>query len=250
MQKILLFVSILFSYCFVQGQTFSGTGGGIPGTSITQTCFTINITDVGNINTTTNGLAGVCFTITHPNLEELEVLLTAPDGTVVPLTIQNGGSGNNYTNTCFSATAASSVKFATAPFTGTFLPEGYLGAVNNGQNANGAWKLCIQDRRTGSNAGTLNNWRILFNNTPAPLPPLLQPAPLHCPPHLPALPLLWCVILMDYVVVHQEVLYKIGLVPGSMVLVSDFKIIPLLNLLPQLLRLPLLCGYPPIPVDL
>ena len=173
MQKILLFVSILFSYCFVQGQTFSGTGGGIPGTSITQTCFSINVTGVGNINTTTNGLAGVCFTITHPNLEELEVLLTAPDGTVVPLTIQNGGSGNNYTNTCFSATAASSVKFATAPFTGTFLPEGYLGAVNNGQNANGAWRLCIQDRRTGSNAGTLNNWRILFNNTPAPLPPAI-----------------------------------------------------------------------------
>ncbi len=173
MQKILIFVSILFSYCFVQGQTFSGSGGSIPGSSTTQTCFSINVTGIGNINTTTNGLASVCLTITHPNVDELEVLLKAPDGTVVPLTIQNGGTGNNYTSTCFTATAASSIKFATAPFTGTFLPEGYLGSVNNGQNANGAWRLCIQDRRTGSNAGTLNNWQLSFSNTPAPAPPAI-----------------------------------------------------------------------------
>ena len=173
MQKILIFVSILFSHCFVQGQTFSGSGGGIPGSSTTQTCFAINVTGVGNINTTINGLASVCLTITHPNVDELEVLLKAPDGTVVPLTIQNGGTGNNYTSTCFTASAATSIKFATAPFTGTFLPEGYLGSVNNGQNANGTWSLCIQDRRNSGNAGTLNNWQILFNNTPAPLPPAI-----------------------------------------------------------------------------
>jgi len=173
MQKFLIFVSIFFSYCFVQGQSFSGSGGSIPGSSTTQTCFPINVAGIGNINTTINGLASVCLTIIHPNVDELEILIKAPDGTVVPLTIQNGGTGNNYTNTCFTATAATSVKFATAPFTGTFLPEGYLGSVNNGQNANGAWRLCIQDRRNNGNAGTLNNWQISFNNTPAPLPPAI-----------------------------------------------------------------------------
>ncbi|MFM6925310.1 MAG: gliding motility-associated C-terminal domain-containing protein, partial [Ferruginibacter sp.] len=127
---------------------------------------------VGVINTS-NGLAQLCMNITHPNDDELEIVLIAPDGTTVPLTVQNGGSGNNYTGTCFSATATTSIKAGTAPFTGTFIPEGYLGAVNNGQNANGAWSLCIQDRRTAANAGSLVNWSITFSNTPAPLPPAL-----------------------------------------------------------------------------
>lgn len=172
MRVFLVFFAMCFCYAASLAQTFTGTGGAIPGTSTSQTCFTRTVTGVGNINST-YGLASVCINITHPNDDELEVVLTAPDGTVVPLTLQNGGSGNNYTNTCFSATATNPIKFGTAPFTGSFLPEGYLGAVNNGQNANGAWRLCIQDRRTGGNAGTLNSWSITFNNTPAPVPPVL-----------------------------------------------------------------------------
>jgi gliding motility-associated-like protein len=111
--------------------------------------------------------------ITHPNDDELEIVLTAPDGTVVPLTVQNGGSGSNYTATCFSASASTSIKQGTAPFTGSFIPEGYLGAANNGQNANGVWSLCIQDRRTPANGGSLQNWSITFNNSPAPPPPAI-----------------------------------------------------------------------------
>ncbi len=168
---LLLLLTFLFTN-FLKAQTFNGTGGAIPGASASRTCFTINVTGVGIINTT-NGLAQLCMNITHPNVDELEIVMTAPDGTTVPLTIQNGGSGNNYTGTCFTATATTSIKAGTAPFTGTFIPEGYLGAVNNGQNANGAWLLCIQDRRTAANAGSLVNWSITFSNTPAPLPPAL-----------------------------------------------------------------------------
>jgi gliding motility-associated-like protein len=129
------------------------------------------------------GRASVCFTIIHPNVDELEILLKAPDGTTVPLSIQNGGTGNNYTNTCFTATAATSIKFGSAPFTGSFIPEGYLGSVNNGQNANGVWSICIQDRRNGGNSGSLSNsWSLTFNNTPAPLPPAIT----TCSTTLPA----------------------------------------------------------------
>lgn len=168
---LLLLLTFLFN-SLLQAQTFNGTGGAIPGTSTTRTCFNINVTGVGVINTS-NGLAQLCMNITHPNVDELEIVMTAPDGTTVPLTIQNGGAGNNYTGTCFSATATTSIKAGTAPFTGTFIPEGYLGAVNNGQNANGVWSLCIQDRRTAANAGSLVNWSITFSNTPAPLPPTI-----------------------------------------------------------------------------
>ncbi|MBU6158936.1 MAG: gliding motility-associated C-terminal domain-containing protein [Bacteroidetes bacterium] len=155
----------------VFGQTFTGSGGNIPGTGSSPTCFNNTVSGVGVINST-KGLEEVCLTITHPSIDELEILLQSPDGIYVPLSIQNGAAGaDNYTNTCFKATAISPVKFNTAPFTGTFLPEGHLGAVNNGQNANGIWKLCILDRRNNSNAGTLNSWSIKFSNNPAPQPP-------------------------------------------------------------------------------
>jgi large repetitive protein len=170
MQKLLLLTAFIFFFYCIKAQTFSGNVGSIPSKGTVQTCFTASVSGVGNINTTTNGLAGVCLDITHPNLDELEIVLRAPDGTTVPLSVQNGGSGNNYTGTCFSATATNSIKFASPPFTGTFLPEGYLGDVNNGQNADGTWELCIQDRRNTGNGGSLTNWSITFNNTPAPQP--------------------------------------------------------------------------------
>ncbi len=171
MQKILLIIAYVLTGFLVKAQTFNGTGGAVPGTSAVQTCFSLAVTGVGVINDLTNGLSGVCINMTHPNVDELEIVLKAPDGTTIPLTVQNGGSGNNYTNTCFSATSTNPIKFGSAPFTGTYEPEGYIGAVNNGQNANGNWRLCVQDRRTGANAGTLNSWSITFSNTPAPQPP-------------------------------------------------------------------------------
>ncbi len=170
--KLFLLTILILCCTGSLAQTFTGTGGSIPGTSTTQTCFSTAVTGVGVINSS-YGLAQVCININHPYDEELEILLSAPDGTTVPLSIQNGIDGDNYTSTCFSANATLPIKFGTAPFTGSFLPEGHLGAVNNGQNANGTWKLCIQDRRTVANAGNLVNWSLTFSNSPAPQPPAL-----------------------------------------------------------------------------
>ncbi|MEN9570406.1 MAG: hypothetical protein RL172_1637 [Bacteroidota bacterium] len=183
MRKLLLIITWVMCTVLLQAQTFSAGGGSIPATSTTQTCFNLAVTGVGAINSTSYGLSGVCININHPYVEELEIVLKGPDGTVVPLSIQNGGAGNNYTNTCFSATATNSVKFAAAPFTGSYLPEGYLGGVNNGQNANGTWSLCIQDRRNGGNSGSLVNWNLSFGSNPAPAPPAF---PSVCSANLPA----------------------------------------------------------------
>ncbi len=172
MRPVLLFFLLSLLFFHTTAQTFTGTGGSIPGTGTNLSCYPATVSGVGTIGSSF-GLSQVCLSITHPNVDELEILLQAPDGTYVPLSIQNGGSGNNYTSTCFTATASTPVKFGTAPFTGSFLPEGHLGAVNNGQNANGTWRLCVLDRRTSSNAGTLNNWSVTFSNTPAPQPPSL-----------------------------------------------------------------------------
>lgn len=162
---------------FLHAQTFtaafSGAAAAIPGTSTTQKCFPLTVSGIGPISDVTLGLASVCLNITHPNDDELEIVLTAPDGTVVPLSIQNGGTGNDYNGTCFTASATQSIKFGTAPFAGTYSPEGHLGVVNNGQNANAVWNLCIQDRRTAGNAGSLTSYSLTFSATPAPLPPAL-----------------------------------------------------------------------------
>ncbi len=177
MRSIFLSAIFFFSTFHLSAQTFTGTGGSIPGSGAQW--YDATVSGIGTINAS-KGIAQVCMNINHPAVDELEILLQAPDGTYVPLTIQNGAAfADNYTNTCFSATASTPIKFGTAPFTGTFLPEGHLGAVNNGQNADGVWRLYIRDRRnattTGTNAGTgsIANWSLTFSNNPAPQPPAL-----------------------------------------------------------------------------
>jgi gliding motility-associated-like protein len=157
----------------LRAQTFTYTGPviNLPGSGTSPSCYNLNVSGVGIIGTS-KGLSQVCFTIKHTSVDELEILLQSPDGTYVPLTIQNGLTGaDDYISTCFSATATSPIKFNAAPFTGNFLAEGHLGAVNNGQNADGNWKLCILDRRAPGNAGKLENWSLTFSNNPAPQPP-------------------------------------------------------------------------------
>lgn len=181
MRLLLTIIAFLSFTLSSLSQTFNGTGGNIPNLATTQTCFNATVTGVGVINATT-GLASVCMNISHADVGDLEIVLRAPDGTVIPLTMQNGGSGNNFNTTCFSATATNPVKSGTAPFNGTYLPEGHLGAANNGQNANGVWSLCILDRRNNSGTGTVNSWSLTFGNNPAPPPPALP----SCAQTLPA----------------------------------------------------------------
>jgi gliding motility-associated-like protein len=175
MQSIRLFFIIIFlSLGYVStAQTFTGTGGAIPDNGASPTCFPVTVTNVGAINNS-YGLYSVCLDITHTWDADLEIKLQAPDGTIVSLAIQEGGSGDNFTGTCFTGVAIQSITNGIAPFTGDYLPTEPLGTINNGQNANGVWSLCIQDI-FGSFTGTLNSWSITFNNTPAPPPPVQPP---------------------------------------------------------------------------
>ncbi len=177
-----LIAFIFFSFFFWEGslaQTFNGSGGTIP--NIGNVSFPITVTGVGAIDGS-YGLSSVCINLNHntPN-RDLEIILKAPDGTNVPLSMQNG-AGSNFTNTCFSAAAATSIRNGTAPYTGSYIPDAYLGSANNGQNANGTWRLLINDRRNNSGAATLFTWSITFSNMPAP-PPIPVPS---CSVTLPA----------------------------------------------------------------
>jgi subtilisin-like proprotein convertase family protein len=172
--KKLIFL-LLFSTFFYWGsaQTFSTNSPmSIPDAGA-QVCSPITVSGVGVINGA-YGLAGVCINITHTWDGDLQIKLKAPDGTVIPLSIQNGSSGDNYTGTCFNMSAATSISSGVAPFSGTYVPNGNLGAANNNQNANGTWNLCIQDM-SGGDIGSLSSWNITFNNTPATPPGSILP---------------------------------------------------------------------------
>ncbi len=168
MKLFFTILSLLFTQ-FFYGQVFTNnTGGAIPDAATTPTCFPVIVSGVGNINGT-YGLQSVCVNITHTYDMDLTLWLQAPDGSSILLSQNNGGSGNNYTNTCFNMTAANSIVLGTPPFTGSFIPEGNIGWFNSNVNANGVWSLCILDDVSGD-IGNLNNFSITFNNTAAPYP--------------------------------------------------------------------------------
>lgn len=169
MKKFLLLQLLIFGiYYNVISQTFTASGGSIPDNGTAYTCFPVTVTGIGNLSAS-NGLTSVCVDIAHTYDSELTFYLQSPDGSKVELSSENGGSSNNYTNTCFSMSAATSITTGTAPFTGSYRPEGNLGYFNNGSTANGTWYLCIIDWTAGD-VGTVNSITLNFGSS-APTPP-------------------------------------------------------------------------------
>ena len=169
MKKLFLLLSLFSaaSLAQAQAQTFTGGGGNIPDTNTTIGFpLTVSGLSPGAVNGTF-GVRSVSINIAHPYVGDLVVQLRAPDGTTVDLSDNNGGGGANYTNTTFSATAAAPITAGSAPFSGTFKPQGTLGNVNNGQNGNGSWQLRVRDTSPGD-AGQVLNWRLDFGTNPAP----------------------------------------------------------------------------------
>ena len=164
---------LLFSllFLFIMPCAFAQTFSASPNQAIADNATTeypINVSGLapGIIDTANFGLETVCINLNHTYDADLEIYIVAPDGTVISLTAGQGGGDDNYTNTCFNQNATQFITQVSAPFTGTFKPMGQLGLVNNGQNANGIWKLRITDTYA-ADAGFLFNWSISFGNNPA-----------------------------------------------------------------------------------
>ncbi len=109
-----------------------------------------------------NNFNSVCINIDHPWVDDIDVLLVAPNGEFVELTSDNGLSGNNYEQTCFTLDAAIPINDpgATPPFTGDWLPEGDLSALWDSP-VNGTWQLVVRDDSPGF-TGSLIDWSISF----------------------------------------------------------------------------------------
>ncbi len=184
----LLLVFSLFFAPVLKAQITICSGGCPSNTSLpdggcpTPTTSTINVTGVGTIDGTF-GLQQVCVYITHTWRSDIDMYLVAPDGTRVELSTDNGSSGDNFgvgcttgQMLCFDANAATSITAWTSTDTsvGTYQPEGCLGAVNNGQNADGTWTLEVCDDAGGA-TGAIEGWCLVFSNSPAPPPTPITP---------------------------------------------------------------------------
>ena len=119
----------------------------------TVTTSTITVTDNINVND-----INVTLNINHTWVSDLEIKLVGPDNTEVVLVDGEGGDGDNFINTTFDDEASQSIVGATAPFTGSFQPQGNLSDFNGMMSA-GDWDLVITDN-VNQDGGQLNDWTL------------------------------------------------------------------------------------------
>jgi len=105
-------------------------------------------------------IKNICVDISTDRAGDLNLSLRAPDGKVLALSSNNGGSGPNYTKTCFTPNATAPIAGAAAPLTGAFQPEGNWDDLA-GASVNGTWQLLVSDA-DGPEMGTLNAWSMGF----------------------------------------------------------------------------------------
>ncbi|MBZ0326945.1 MAG: hypothetical protein K8F54_05025 [Altibacter sp.] len=142
-----------------------------------NTAYANNIVVSGVTGTTS--LVTLTLTITHGNDADIDIFLQSPTGQILELSTDNGGTGNNYTNTVFSDAGATNITAGVPPFTGTFRPEGTLTASGaplnitanittfvgfNGAAPNGTWILRIGDD-LAANTGTFNSATLTISGT-------------------------------------------------------------------------------------
>jgi subtilisin-like proprotein convertase family protein len=97
--------------------------------------------------------------INHNWVAELEAYLIAPDGTRVKLFSGVGGSSDDFVNTIFDNEASQSITDGTAPFTGSYHPEGDLETLI-GKEIHGTWTLEVTDDGWNS-TGTVQSWSLI-----------------------------------------------------------------------------------------
>ncbi len=108
-------------------------------------------TNIQDVNVTVN--------ITHTCDAELQISLFSPAGTMVPLSLFNGGCGNNYTGTVFDDEAFAAISLGSAPFNASFQSEFLELSSLDGENANGLWTLNVADNQTDA-TGTIDSWSL------------------------------------------------------------------------------------------
>ncbi|MEZ4963079.1 MAG: proprotein convertase P-domain-containing protein [Saprospiraceae bacterium] len=155
----------------------TGTGG-CGAAPVNGTLFNNVVSGTTGTLGTSLAIANVTVNLTHTWDGDLDFYLESPTGQRLELSTGNGGAAANYTNTVFTDAAANFITTGTAPFTGSFRPEGRQNAAlcfpANGAalgtftfantftgSANGTWVLRFFDN-TSSDSGAMNSWSMTF----------------------------------------------------------------------------------------
>ncbi|MFI3158419.1 MAG: proprotein convertase P-domain-containing protein [Methylococcaceae bacterium] len=126
----------------------------------------ILIPDNGTVSSTLNisGMSGpitdlnISVNIDHNWDEDLDVYLITPTGQQIELFTDVGGQKDNFTNTVLDNEASTPIGMGSAPFTGSYVPEGDLASAY-GINPNGVWTLKVTDD-ANIITGKLNSWTL------------------------------------------------------------------------------------------
>ena len=142
---------------------------------------TINVNSISplTVNNPLTEIASICLDLTTDFNADIQLFLEAPDGQELMLSTNNGGGGQNYTQTCFTPDATLNIAAGNAPFTGNFQPEGNWVALQ-GSAINGPWTLRVSDQFGPANLGNLNWWNITFNTANEVEYAWSEPDPLSC----------------------------------------------------------------------
>ena len=163
---LLCFIFSTSSY----GQNFtSSPNATIPSFAVTE--YPLSVSGLNATMDATFGIEQICININHNYVSDLTLWLISPTGTEILLSNRIGGSGDDYTNTCFTGIITDPfITDGSPPFTGSFQPIEPLGSINNGlEMADGVWVLKISDAVI-TNTGTLISFTLTFGNNPAIVP--------------------------------------------------------------------------------
>ncbi|MEZ5774120.1 MAG: M10 family metallopeptidase C-terminal domain-containing protein [Hyphomicrobiaceae bacterium] len=105
----------------------------------------------------------VGVSILHGSDADLDIALVTPSGLMVDLSSDNGGTGDNYLGTFFRAGGGyPSITSASAPFSGSYLPEQPLQLAYSGQMS-GTWGLRVADDELSDPSGFLMGWSLTIS---------------------------------------------------------------------------------------
>jgi gliding motility-associated-like protein len=106
-------------------------------------------------------IVSVCLDLETDWAEDIAIFLRAPSGAQMALSVGNGGNGKNYTNTCFTPNAATSIRDAQAPFSGEFQPQTSWELLR-ASPIEGQWALIVSDAAGAEDFNRLLRWSITF----------------------------------------------------------------------------------------
>ena len=149
----------------IPDNTCSGAGG-----------ITSTLTISGQPALVQSARISVRIKITHAYVGDLKIYLIAPNGQILNLADRIGGNTVNFVSTVFTDYATSNITTGTAPYTGSYRPQGSsaaacltgtfvtsFAAIGSGSIApNGNWTIRVFDADP-SITGIFNSWELSFN---------------------------------------------------------------------------------------